>query len=207
MCFVATASDPCIFTKGTNIIIFYVEDCIIMFKNKEEADALVSKLKTKGYKSTDEGTMEEYLGIMIAHNADGSYRMSQPHLIDRIIDSIQGMSDVRSAKSPACSSIILTKDLDGPPRKEKWKYRSVVEMLNFLVNYAHQEMSYVVHQCARFFNDQRHSHKQAAKKILRYLISTRRNQRGEDCKIQGIMYRPDKTRSIDTYIDASFARE
>ena len=80
-------------------------------------------------------------------------------------------------------------------------------MLNFLVNFTHPEMAYVVHQCARFCNDPRHSHEQAVKRILRYLISTRRNQRGEDCKIQGILYRPDKNRSIDTYIDASFAGE
>ena len=76
MGFVATASDSCIFTKGTNIIILYVDDYIIMSKTKEEVDTLFSELETKGYKLMDEGTMEEYLGIMITHNADGSYRMS-----------------------------------------------------------------------------------------------------------------------------------
>ena len=38
----ATPSDLCIFTKGTNIIILYVDDFIIMFKTKEEVDALFS---------------------------------------------------------------------------------------------------------------------------------------------------------------------
>ena len=119
MGFVATLSDPFIFTKGINIIILYVNACIILSKTKEVVDAPFSELEMRGYKLTDEGTMEEYLGIMITHNEDGSYRMSQPSLINRIIYSISGMSDAQSAKSPACSSTILTKDVDGPPRKEK----------------------------------------------------------------------------------------
>ena len=66
---------------------------------------------------TDEGSIEEYLGIKIDHNNDGSYMMSQPFLIDRIINFIPGMSESRSAKSPACASIVLTKDEDREPKK------------------------------------------------------------------------------------------
>ena len=62
--------------------------------------------------------MEEYLRILIDQNKDGTLRMSQPRLIDRIIDSIQSMKDTRGVKILAASGTILTKDLNGKARQE-----------------------------------------------------------------------------------------
>ena len=93
--------------------------------------------------------MEEYLGIQLEHT-DSTIRMFQPLLIKRIIDAIQGMSKTHPVKTPAVPSVILTKDANRPDRKEKWHYRSVIGMLNFLVNSTHPELAYAVHQCARF---------------------------------------------------------
>ena len=201
MGFVPTNSDPCIFVNGTDIIILYVDDCVIISRTGQEASAIFNKLEEKGFKLTDEGTMEEYLGIVIDHNKDGSFRMSQPYLIDRIIAAIPSMKEARSAKTPAAAGDILIKDVDGDPRKEHWEYRSVIGMLNYLVNCTHPEMSYAVHQCARFCNNPRYSHEQAVKRIIRYLIGIKRDQ------TLGIVFKPDKTLSIETYVDASFAGE
>ena len=74
-------------------------------------------------------------------------------------------------------------------------------MLNYLVNCTHPEMSYAVHQCARFCNNPRYSHEQVVKRIIRYLIGIKRDQ------TLGIVFKPDKTLSIETYVDASFAGE
>ena len=68
-------------------------------------------------------------------------------------------------------------------------------------------MSYTVHQFARFCNDPAHSHEQAVKRILRYLIGTTRNESSNKESNQGIMFRLDRTKSIDAYVDASFAGE
>ena len=207
MGFVPASSDPCIFIQGSNIIILYVDDCVIISKTKQEADKVFSELEKRKFKLTDEGTMEEYLGIQIDHNSDGSYRISQPFLVDRIINFIPGMAEARSANSPACSSVTLTKDADGEPRKEHWNYRTVIGMLNYLVNCTHPELSYAVHQCARFCHDPKRSHEQAVKRIVRYLLSTQAKHKGNNRAPQGILFRPDKTKSIDTYVDASFAGE
>ena len=75
-------------------------------------------------------------------------------------------------------------------------------MLNFLVNCTHPEMAFAVHQCARFCHDPKYSHEQAVKRIIRYLISTTQGSRN-----QGIMFTPDKSKSMDVYVDASFAGE
>ena len=77
----------------------------------------------------------------------------------------------------------------------------MISMLNFMVNCTHPEMSFAVHQCARFCNDPKLCHEQAVKRIIRYLIRTKQN------KEQGIICKPDKRKSIYNFVDASFAGE
>ena len=45
--FKANPSDPCIFTRGTYIIIFYVDGCIIISNTKEEVDAIFEEIISK----------------------------------------------------------------------------------------------------------------------------------------------------------------
>ena len=111
MGFVATSSDPCIFIKGTDIIILYVDDCVIISRTEGEAQTIYNTFEKKGFKFTDEGTMKEYLRILITHYQDGSFRMSQPHLIDRIMAAIPSMKEARGANTPASAGSILTKDI------------------------------------------------------------------------------------------------
>ena len=100
MSFIPTTSDPCILTRKNDIIVLYVDDCIVISLTKEEAVKVFGEIQTHGFKITDEGTIEEYLGLQI-QQSDETFRISQPHLIDRIIQSVPGMKDARSAKTPA----------------------------------------------------------------------------------------------------------
>ena len=200
MGFAATESDPCIFTRGSDILILYVDDCVIVSRNKRDADNIFNDLAKRGFKLTDEGSLEEYLGISIKRNKD-SFTISQPHLIDRIIASVPGMESARSAKSPAATGSPLTKDEQGEKRKDDWNYRSVVGMLNYLVSCTQPDLAFSVHQCARFCSDPKKSHEQAIERVLRYLQFLRRTNS------LGIVYKPDSSKSINTYVDASFAGE
>ena len=201
MGFKQTESDPCILTRGNNIIVLYVDDCIIISRTKTEADSIYNELQQRGYTMTDEGTMEQYLGMQITRNGDDTFRVSQPYLIERIIQSVPSMRNARSAKTPSATGTILTKDEQGETRKETWHYRSTIGMLNYLVNCTHPEIAYAVHQWARFCNDPKASHEQAVKRILRYLLHVQRSNNA------GILFRPNKAQSINTYVDASFAGE
>ena len=46
---------------------------------------MFNDLTNKCFMMTDKGTMEEYLGILMKYYDDESFRMSQPHLIERLI--------------------------------------------------------------------------------------------------------------------------
>ena len=51
---------------------------------------------------TDEGSLEEYLGLLIEHEDNGKFRVSQPMLIERIIEAVPSLKDARSSKTPLC---------------------------------------------------------------------------------------------------------
>ena len=136
---------------------------------------------------TGEGFLEKYLGLQIEHDSNGSFRISQPMLLDRIIEVVPNMSNARSAKTSASPGTTLTKDTDGKNRKESWNYRSVVGMLNYLVTCTHPELAFTVHQCARFSNIPKHLHEQAINRIIRYLIGTKRGRDKMEAT-RGILY-------------------
>eukprot|EP00957_Ditylum_brightwellii_P198511 15129308-Ditylum_brightwellii.AAC.1 len=106
------------------------------------ADKIVDELRKK-FDITDEGeTIEEYLGIKIDHTQDRSFRMYQPLLIKRIIKGISGMNRSNEHKTPADSTPVLTIDSNGEKRRENWNYKSIIGMMNFLVNSTHPELSH-----------------------------------------------------------------
>ena len=53
----------------------------------------------------------------------------------------------------------------------------------------------------------KHSNEKSVKSILRYLIVTTRNHSANKEAIQGIVFKPGNTRSIDDYVDVSFSGE
>ena len=192
-----TQTDQCVFIKDDVIILIYLDDCIILFKNKQSIIKIL-ELSRKNYTITYEGEMEEYLGIQL-ERTDDTIRMSSPLLINRIIKAIPGMKKANPVKYPA----ILTKETNGEERKEHWNYRSVIGMLNFLTNSTHPELSFAVHQCARFCNDPKMVHEQVVKRIIQYLLSTVGKDDPE--AYEGLVFKVDRTKSIEVYADAAFA--
>ena len=57
--------------------------------------------------------------------------MNQPALTKRIVDSL-GLKDQRIHDVPTEPNVRLTKDEDGPERKDQFHYRSLIGQLNYL---------------------------------------------------------------------------
>ena len=99
--------------------------------------------------------------------------MSQPQLIQQILQDL-GLCSCKNQdqryvpktmQTPATSTVILTRDTDGPAHSEKWNYRSVIGKLNFLEKSTRPELVYAVHNAVRFAADPKQSHSQAVKWI------------------------------------------
>ena len=111
-------SDQCVWMKDGVVIVVYVDDCLIFANEDNSVIELIAELKRK-FDITDEGDMvEEYLGVKIDHNKYGSFRMYQPHLMDRILKLIPRMDKANKHIIPAATTSVLTKYVSGKGRQE-----------------------------------------------------------------------------------------
>ena len=194
--------DPCLYYKKGMIILTYVDDCIIVSTEMKKIDDFVKSMQNgpENFDLTDEGDIDKFLGIEIEQLDDKRFEMKQPFLIERICHTL-GLIDneweaTTNIKKSPVGKPILNKDLDGKPRKLKWKYRTAVGMISYLQGNTRPDISMATHQTARFCIDPKLSHEQAIMRIGRYLLGT---------KDRGIIYEPDPKKGLECYVDADFA--
>ena len=113
------------------IIVTYVDNCLIFSDEKEKIDKLLVQLK-KTFNLTDEGKdVKAYLGIKMDKAANGTITMTQPALIQRILDALDLTGEnVWMHDTPANTT--LFKNEDSQAHIQTWNYRSVI--LNVIIS-------------------------------------------------------------------------
>ena len=189
-------SDQCVFVRHDAIILTYVDDCIILSKEKSTADEIVCSLEqgNENFDFTDDGDLERYLGMNLTRE-NGQIKITQSHLINQILDAV-GFDASVNPKSVPVVKLLLHRDTDGPDQKFNWNCRQLVGMLIYLMNSSRPELAMAVNQAARFSNDPKLSHERAIHRICKYLLGTRD---------KGIIFKPDKTKGVECFVDADFA--
>jgi hypothetical protein len=192
---VQSEHDPCLFMKPGVMVCAYVDDLCMSFKDPKERDNFFAAMKKMGFTLTMDDTIESFLGIKFEKMSDGSYNLTQPALIEKIIQAT-GMEQCNASPTPAAPNTTLGKDPEGEPMKESWSYPSVIGMLLYLSTNTRSDITFAVSQVARFTHGPKQSHATAVKRIVRYLQGTRD---------KGMIMRPDGTLSVESYSDADFA--
>ena len=196
--------DMCVYYRKSVVLLLYVDDGIFIGPKQTDIDEAYNLLvneftdsngvRYRAYNMTNEGDLADYLGVKITRLGNGLIKLSQPHMIQQILDDL-GMGDNTKAQpTPAVPSVKLNRDLHGKPFSEEWHYRSVIGKLNFLEKSTRADLAYAVHQCARFAIDPKESHAAAVKRIGRYLAGT---------KDKGIILNP-RSHSFECFVDADF---
>jgi hypothetical protein len=139
--------------------------------------------------------VEDFLGVNISTNqANGTMEFTQPQLIKSIIADLNLQSTSKTCRTPAVVNQVLHANSDSQAHNEQWHYRSVIGKLNYLEKSSRPDISFAVHQCARFCSDPKVEHTAAVKRIGRYLLGT---------MDKGIIWTPN-TDSLHCYTNASF---
>ena len=153
MGFQSSKVDRCVLFRENIIIMTYIDDFLIFSKDKLKAMTLIEDLKNDFY-LTDEGDASSYLGVQVMYNYNGSMSLTQPFLIEQIIDFLGNtITTANTQPTPAAFRENLHKDKNDTPRKQNWNYRSIVGMINYLTAMTLPYILFSVHQCARFFQD------------------------------------------------------
>jgi hypothetical protein len=119
--------------------------------------------------------------------------MRQTGLIDAVTESAH-IPKGRLKNTPTPATAILQADTEGLARKESWNYPSVIRQLNYLAQ--NSDISFAVHQCARFSKELKVLNEKAVKRIIYYLQCTRDKPH---------IIKTNKHLSIDAYCDSDFA--
>ena len=107
------------------------------------------------------------------HVPKGDIKLSQPLLIDQIIDEMHISKRIAGKQTPAAATKILRRDETAPSFDQRFNYWRAVGKLNFLEKSTRPDISYVTHQVARFSEDPKASHGEAIEHIVNYLCDTR----------------------------------
>jgi Reverse transcriptase (RNA-dependent DNA polymerase) len=89
--FVQSKLDPCLLLKKDMMMIVFVDDCGIAYKNRSEFNKLLKDLKELCFKLTQEGSFIKFLGIKFDRTGK-NITMTLQGLIDRIV-AATGMED------------------------------------------------------------------------------------------------------------------
>ena len=189
--------DECVFYRGKTMYVLYTDDSLLAGPDMDEIDQIVKDLKKAKLDITDEGDIQDFLGVNISMKKDGTIHLTQPHLVDQIISDL-GLSqdNVRVKSTPAMSSNILRRDEDGEDFDKSFNYRSVVGKLNYLEKGTRSDIAYITHQCARFTESPKESHAKALRWLGRYLKGTRD---------KGLILKPGNGKGLQVHVDADFS--
>lgn len=190
---VQSTHDPCLWYGEDLMVVVYVDDIGVSATKKSTIDKFVQDLKNQGLSLTQESSFSEFLGIKFAKLPDGSIKMTQRGLIEKVL-STAGMSECNPNSTPATQAA-LGSDKEGEPMDETWDYRSIVGMLLYLSTNSRPDLCYAVSQVCRFTADPKKSHATAVKMILRYLKGT---------IDQGTIVKPLKQLLLHMHTDADF---
>jgi Reverse transcriptase (RNA-dependent DNA polymerase) len=186
--------DPCILWRGSTMLIIYTDDTIITGNNDKEIDTAIADIASI-FEITSKASVSKVLGVNIDRHVNNTVTLSQPKLIQTILDDLGLKEGSNTLPIPAPSTKILHTHSDSQSHKYYWHYRSIIGKLNFLAQSTRPDISYAVHQCARFSENPKVEHSKSIKAIGRYIAGT---------KHQGLMCTIDN-RGLECFSDADLA--
>jgi hypothetical protein len=187
--------DQCLLYRPCLLMVLYVDDAGLAAPNMEGIHHFVKQLKDMGFDMDIEDNFNEYLGISIDDNPDGTKTMTQKGLIQKTLKAAK-MEECNPNWIPAHQAALGSDPQGEPHDQTKWHYASIVGMLLYLANNTRPDISFAVSQVARFNNNPKKSHASAVQMILRYLKRT---------ADKGIIVKPDGTYNLKIWVDADFA--
>ena len=196
--FTPSKFDPCLYYRKSIVFLVYIDDCIIFGPDDSVIDEVVADLRksTQNFTIDDQGEVGDFLGIQIQKLDDGSIVLTQPQLINSIIQDLHLQSGSNPKTTPAITSKVLYKDADGTDMTPEFHYHSVIGKLNFLKKSTRPDISVSVHQCARFTEHPKRSYAEAVKRIGQYLLGT---------QDKGLIINPKAPWHFDCWVDADFS--
>ena len=112
----------------------HTDDSILAGPDQDEINQIIKEMKQAKLDMAEEGDTQDFLGVNIERKPDGSIHLTQPHLIDQILQDLRldkdEVLDKNKSKKihtiPAKSSTMLHRHSDSEPFENSFNYKSVI---------------------------------------------------------------------------------
>ena len=199
-------SDPCLFriitADGEVILAVYVDDMILAENSTILCNNIISQLE-KAFEITDLGKLEWALGVKFEYNSNGGICMHQEKYILECMVKF-GLNINSSADTPMEIAYInqaVTRITDSDREyMQTVPYRNLIGSLMYVAVATRPDIAFAVGALARKNVDPAPSDWHAAKRVLKYLISTRNIKLCFDAP-------ESSTVTLGGYVDSDWARD
>jgi hypothetical protein len=173
------------------VVQIYVDD-IVFGGSSHKVVAKFADEMNREFEMSMMGELQNFLGLQIKQVKDGTF-VHQTKYTKDMLRKFQ-MQDMKPMSTPMGSTATLDADEDGEPVDQR-EYRSMIGSLLYLMA-TRLDIQFSVCLCARFQASPRTSHRQAVKRIFRYIHSA---------PGLGLWYSSSSTLSLHGFSNADFA--
>ena len=97
------------------IYVLYTDDIILAGPREQRIQATIKQMQEVGLQLTIEGNLEDFLGVNIDRTSRGAIHLTQPHLIDSILQDLRLKKGKSKCKeTPMKLLTIINKIKDSP---------------------------------------------------------------------------------------------
>ena len=154
-------ADPCLFFKGNNYVLIYVDDIVIIGKDTSLLENLQKRFSLKVTKAP-----KFLLNVKLDITQNQIY-LSQPAYIDSILSTFK-MQSCNPKVTPA--DTLETEDSEEKCDKP---YREAIGTLIYLATISRPDLAFIVNYLARKMNSPLKTDWQIVKRVFRYLAATK----------------------------------
>lgn len=183
-----SCADPCLFFKQDVVLMFHVDDGLVMGTN-EAVEMFIITLRNRFDIRITDG--ECFLGININY-LDGEIKINQTSYIERLLTNFK-LNDCNPLSLPIEQgwSAGDSNELEGDNI-----YREMVGSLLYLTLSTRPDLAFAVNVACRAQDKPTIAHLNLVKRIFRYLKGT---------KLEGIVFKVQKNLNIEAFSDSDFA--
>ena len=188
-------ADYSLFTAVTSstitLILIYIDDLLIAGNSMANINSLKSVL-SKSFHMKDLGNLHYFLGLEIDRSTSGFFVSQRKYILDLLKD--YNMLHAKPLKLPLDIHLKLTPD-KGVPLESPQAYQRLLGRLIYLT-ITRPDITFAVHTLAQYMQHPTNVHMQAAKRLLRYLVTN---------PDQGILLASSSAAQITAYCDSDWA--
>ena len=173
--FTASPADPNLYTKGSVIVLLYVDDILIIDTQSNSIQGnIIKDLLCAKYKMSNLGIARRSLRIEIESSANG-ISLCQTGYINTTLKRF-GLEAAHDAKSPMDPNVRLDNTSCEDKQVDKNLYLSIVGSLMYAALATRPDISFCVTTLSRYNSTRLQMHLTAAKRVLRYLKHTKHHR-------------------------------